>query len=170
MSLRDAYGNTYTYAQLGGVATLYPVLEPHDHSAVSSRIAQSGSAGEPAPSGPASAGAQPRSPLSEGAAVSGLALGAAAGSGSTRRPPATRSGRHRRGPEPTPPASTPRVFRAGSDDVYLHPLQPGVQVLAGTVLGHVGPARRRGLGRQRPGRRRTAHALPDPSGRRRARR
>ena len=79
VSLRDAYGNTYVYAQLGSVASLYPVLAPHEHTAVSARIARSGAAAEPAPSGPATAGAQPRSPLSEGAAVSGLALGAAAG-------------------------------------------------------------------------------------------
>jgi len=31
------------------------------------------------------------------------------------------------------------VVRSGSDEVYLHPLSVGVQVLAGTVLGHVGP-------------------------------
>jgi hypothetical protein len=138
VSLRDAYGNTYTYAQLGSVATLYPVLEPHDHTAVSPRIAQSDGSGEPAPSGPASAGAQPHSPLSEGATVSGLALGAAAGlepaPASVPTPPVL--------PAPTstpPPATSPRVFRAGPDDVYLHPLSVGVQVLAGTVLGHMGP-------------------------------
>ncbi len=70
VSLRDAYGNTYTYAELGGVATLYPVLEPLENTAVSPRIAQSSPSGEPAPSGPASAGAQSRSPLSEGATES----------------------------------------------------------------------------------------------------
>jgi Transglycosylase SLT domain len=139
VSLRDAYGNTYTYAQLGSVATLYPVLEPHDHTAVSPRIAQSDGSGEPAPSGPASAGAQPHSPLSEGAAVSGLALGAAAGlepaPASAPTPPVLST------PTPAPPpATSPRVFRAGPNDVYLHPLSVGVQVLAGTVLGHVGPA------------------------------
>ena len=31
-----------------------------------------------------------------------------------------------------------RVFTEGANDVYLHPLVPGVQVIAGTVLGHVG--------------------------------
>jgi hypothetical protein len=30
------------------------------------------------------------------------------------------------------------VFRAGPNDVYLHPLRAGVMVIAGTVLGHVG--------------------------------
>jgi hypothetical protein len=140
VSLRDAYGNTYTYAELGSVATLYPVLEPHDHSAVSSRIAQAGSSGEPAPSGPASAGAQPRSPLSEGAAVSGLALGAAAGLESPSGAPATPPPVASTPAAPPPPASAPRVFREGSVDVYLHPLSVGVQVLAGTVLGHIGPS------------------------------
>ena len=139
VTLRDAYGNTYTYAELGSVATLYPVLEPHEHTAVSSRIASSNGSSEPAPSGPASAGAQPRSPLSEGATVSSLALGAAAG---LEAPPASST------PPPASavpaaaspaPAATPREFSAGSDEVYLHPLSVGVQVLEGTVLGHVGP-------------------------------
>ena len=137
VTLRDAYGNTYTYAELGSVATLYPVLEPHEHTAVSARIAAAGASGEPAPSGPASAGAQPRSPLSEGGTVSLLALGAAATLESPPIAPAT--------PPvasipaaPAKPAKTPRQFRAGADEVYLHPLSVGVQVLAGTVLGHVG--------------------------------
>jgi hypothetical protein len=30
------------------------------------------------------------------------------------------------------------VFRAGPNDVYLHPLSAGAHVIAGTVLGHVG--------------------------------
>ena len=46
VSLRDAYGNTYVYAQLGSVAALYPVLQPHEHTAVSARIAQSGGAAQ----------------------------------------------------------------------------------------------------------------------------
>jgi len=64
VSLRDAYGNTYTYAELGDLASLYPVLVPHVHSKVSSRLAGAGGAskGERPPSGPATAGAQSRSP------------------------------------------------------------------------------------------------------------
>ncbi len=134
VSLRDAYGNTYVYAQLGGVAALYPVLEPHDHTAVSPRIVQP--AGEPAPSGPATAGAQPRSPLSEGAAVSGLALGATAGLEPAPSTPAPAPSQPVVPPPPAP--ATVRVFRSGPNDVYLHPLRAGVQVIAGTVLGHVG--------------------------------
>jgi soluble lytic murein transglycosylase-like protein len=138
VSLRDAFGNTYVYAELGDVASLYPVLQPHVHSTVSPRIAQGAGRGEPAPSGPATAGAQARSPLSEGATVSGLALGAAAGleaapgSATTTSAPAA---------SPVParkPSGRVSVFREGSNDVYLHPLRAGVQVIAGTVLGHVG--------------------------------
>ncbi len=140
VSLRDAYGNTYTYAQLGSVAALYPVLEARVETAVSRRIARVGSGSTtPKPSTPASAGVQPHSPLSEGAVSSGLALGAA--SALETPPPAPAA------PAPAPvlaapptPARMPRVFRAGPDEVYLHPLVAGVQVLAGTVLGHLGAA------------------------------
>jgi murein DD-endopeptidase MepM/ murein hydrolase activator NlpD len=83
ISLKDPYGNTYTYAGLGTLSTLYPVLE-----AVESK--------RPA----AAPGASATSPASSGAT---------------------------------------RVFKAGSDNVYLHPLHVGVQVIAGTVLGHVAP-------------------------------
>jgi hypothetical protein len=90
ISLTDAYGNTYTYSELGTLATLYPVLEAVEHnppSAHSSSLAGAGSAGSQA---------------------SQIAHGATS------------------------------VFRAGSDNVYLHQLRVGVQVIAGTVLGHVG--------------------------------
>ncbi len=139
VSLRDAYGNTYTYAQLGETASLYPVLKPHDNPSGSKRIAKAGAPVGPAPSAPATAGVQPRSPISEAAVSSGLALGAAAGLESAGTPPTL--------PVPTTPApatppvpatDAPREFRSGSNDVFLHPLRVGVQVIAGTVLGHVG--------------------------------
>jgi len=137
VSLRDAYGNTYVYAQLGLVAALYPVLVPHAHTTVSARIAQAGGAGEPAPSGPATAGAQPRSPVSEGATVSGLALGAAAGLEAAPAFPSSRPGPSTPPTAPRAPKPRARVFREGPDDVYLHTLRVGSQVIAGTVLGHV---------------------------------
>jgi murein DD-endopeptidase MepM/ murein hydrolase activator NlpD len=137
VALRDAYGNTYVYGQLGEVAPVYPVLEPHVHTAPSPRIAQPGGESEPAPGGPASAGAQPRSPLSEGAAVSGLALGAAAGLEAPASAPTTPAPAPTQAPAPKPSPHV-RVFTEGANDVYLHPLVPGVQVIAGTVLGHLG--------------------------------
>src|SRR5207253_10647589 len=39
---------------------------------------------------------------------------------------------------PGPSGSPPHSFRAGVYEVYLKPLRPGVTVIAGTVLGHVG--------------------------------
>jgi murein DD-endopeptidase MepM/ murein hydrolase activator NlpD len=134
VSLRDAFGNTYTYAQLGDVSSVYPVLQPHVHTTVSRRIGQPGARPEPAPSGPATAGAQPRSPVSESATVSTLALGAAAALEAAPAAPTHPSA-------PAVPAPAPpnvRAFTEGSNDVYLHTLRAGVQVIAGTVLGHVG--------------------------------
>jgi murein DD-endopeptidase MepM/ murein hydrolase activator NlpD len=136
ISLRDAYGNTYTYAELGEIAQLYPVLELRGHSsAPSGQEAQASSTSEPAPSGPATAGAQPRSPLSAAAVSSTLALGAAAGIGSEATPsPAAAPAKALQASS----ATVVRKFRAGPDEVYLHPLKVGVQVIAGTVLGHLG--------------------------------
>jgi hypothetical protein len=166
ISLRDAYGNTYTYARLGSVATLYPVLKPHDGAPAEAPNAKSTEPAEPRPTGPASAGTQAGSKdpaagaavASEGPAVSGLALGGAAGLGSsiagtstssspaTGTPPvlapaspevSTSSEPSTAGSSPASPGPTPRVFRAGPNDVYLHPLHAGARVIAGTVLGHV---------------------------------
>ncbi len=134
VSLRDAFGNTYVYAELGEVAPLYPVLEARVKSAVSARISNPAPAGEPAPSGPATAGVQPRSPMSEGATVSALAFGAAA----SLEGAATSARAAARPPRPPAPTAGVRQFSEGPDEVYLHPLHAGVQVLAGTVLGHVG--------------------------------
>ncbi len=144
VSLRDAYGNTYTYAQLGSVAPLYPVLEPRVDTAVSARIAHpaAGANGAgPQPRAPASAGVQPHSPLSRAAVTTGLAMGAA---NALETPPAPKPA----SPPPVLPspagagaaASVPHAFRSGPNEVYLNPLHPGVQVLAGTVLGHIGAA------------------------------
>ncbi|MGH2831468.1 MAG: lytic murein transglycosylase, partial [Solirubrobacteraceae bacterium] len=129
ISLKDTFGNTYTYAQLGSLATLYPVLELREHS-LSALAAQASPESESAPSGPASAGSQPRSPLSQAATTSSLALGAAASIGS-QAPPASR-------PQTPPASAAVHEFRAGPDEVYLHQLRVGVQVIAGTVLGHLG--------------------------------
>jgi murein DD-endopeptidase MepM/ murein hydrolase activator NlpD len=135
VELRDAYGNTYIYAQLGAVSSVYPVLEPLLHTTPSPRIAKPEER-EAAPSGPATAGAQPGSSLSEGATISSLALGAAAGLETAPTVP------HRVAVVPKPRAkrAVVRVFAEGANDVYLNPLRPGVQVIAGTVLGHVGAA------------------------------
>jgi Transglycosylase SLT domain len=141
VSLRDAYGNTYVYGELGSVATEYPVIEPRVDSKVSAELSSSKGPSETAPSGPATAGSQPRSPISEAGTVSGLALGAAAG---LEGAPATTQQQPQAEPaqpaaaQPQPVAPNVRAFREGSSEIYLHKLRPGVQVIAGTVLGHLG--------------------------------
>jgi hypothetical protein len=92
ITLEDAYGNAYTYAELGTIATLYPVLEARE-----SRRLRAGGGG----SGPSSS-------------VLGPSASASASVGATR------------------------MFKAGPENVYLHPLHAGAHVIAGTVLGHVG--------------------------------
>ena len=161
ISLRDAYGNTYTYAQLGHVARFYPVLQPHEGPAAASPPARSGEAREPAPTGPASAGAQPRAGAApeEFAAVARLAPSAPADLGAVTGSPAgpdaapgLAAAPSVGAPAPAAPATPPsgpatqRPFRAGPNDVYLHPLRAGVRVIAGTVLGHVGAGAGQGGG------------------------
>ncbi|MHB1809470.1 MAG: lytic transglycosylase domain-containing protein, partial [Solirubrobacteraceae bacterium] len=70
VSLRDADGNVYTYAQLGSLATLYPVLRP------SRRLVEGARPARPAarPQGAASAGVQARSPVGAGGVTQSLAL------------------------------------------------------------------------------------------------
>jgi hypothetical protein len=177
ISLRDAYGNTYTYAKLGSVAQLYPVLRPHDAKPADGQSSKGQEPAEPRPTGPASAGTQAGSapPAGEGAATSALSLGSAsaleaaapgstvtpqpgadaapsqspapsgagAGTGAGEAAATSPSGEDESAPAPTaPPAppsgATPRVFRDGPNDVYLHELHAGARVIAGTVLGHVG--------------------------------
>jgi hypothetical protein len=140
IELRDAYGNTYTYAQLGEVAPVYPVLEPLVHSTPSSRIVHRSAGAEPIPSGPATAGAQAGSPLTESATVSSFALGATAGleTAASVSAPATKAAPAPKAAQRT--SSSTRVFTEGANNVYLNPLRAGVQVIAGTVLGHVGAA------------------------------
>ncbi|HEY1834815.1 MAG TPA: lytic murein transglycosylase [Solirubrobacteraceae bacterium] len=137
--LRDAYGNTYVYGNLGDTSSVYPVVEPRVDSAVTRRISSSSEASESTPTGPATAGVQQRSPLSEAGTLSGLAMGATAQLEST--PTAAQPRAENKTPAATHPAEVaPGVseFAEGSNDVFLHPLTAGVQVIAGTVLGHVG--------------------------------
>lgn len=162
ISLRDAYGNTYTYAQLGRLARYYPVLQPHEGGA-SIATHSSHQAPEPKPAGPASAGVQPRTqPLEETGAVGGFGAGAAQpsadaaagssslpgvaaapGSGGSLHPSAAATPTSRSGGASASsggsslPGGAPSSFRAGPNDVFLHPLRRGVRVIAGTVLGHL---------------------------------
>jgi hypothetical protein len=120
ISLRDAYGNTYTYAKLGSVAELYPVLKPHEGAGSSQKSAQQAEGpDEPKPTAPASAGTHTdaSAPAGEGAGLSALSLGtssglesAAPGSAEASTQPASPPA----APVPATPAGTPATGTAGS--------------------------------------------------------
>ncbi len=105
VSLRDAYGNTYTYAKLGSVAQLYPVLKPHDAKAGDSATGPGQAADEPKPTAPASAGTHTEAtpPAGEGSSSSALSLGPQARS-KRRRPARGRPHRHPPRATKQPPA------------------------------------------------------------------
>jgi len=141
VKLRDTWGDTYTYGDLGSVATLYPVLTPQIQARRLGHLADvpiGSRRGAAIP--PASAGVQPHSPISAGAVSSGLAMGAAAALETTPVPPiptpllASRAHRVRAS------HGAPRVFRAGHEIVHLRSLRVGSRIIAGTVIGHLGAA------------------------------
>lgn len=134
VKLRDAYGDTYTYADLGSVASLYPVLAPRERIEASARVSRHPA--ERPPTGPATAGAQSHSPVSAAAVASGFAFGAAPKleSAPAQSPAVTAH------TPPQPPREAPaagETFAAGPEQVTLRTLQPGVHVIAGTIIGHL---------------------------------
>jgi Transglycosylase SLT domain len=134
VSLRDAYGDVFTYADLGEVASVYPVLAPRERR--DGALAAFARRPAPRPSGPATAGVQPHSPLSLAAVRSGFAFGPIAAlqrpSAPSRRLRVATAVRRDRSAAPST-----RSFLEGPERVYLRDLAPGTQVIAGTVLGHL---------------------------------
>jgi murein DD-endopeptidase MepM/ murein hydrolase activator NlpD len=122
ISLRDAYGNTYTYAKLGSVAELYPVLKPHEGAGSSQKSPQPGEgADEPKPTTPASAGTHTdaSAPAGEGAGLSALSLGTPSGLESAAPGSAeasTQSASPAATSVPATPAGTPATGTAGSSE------------------------------------------------------
>jgi transglycosylase-like protein with SLT domain len=117
VSLRDAYGNTYTYAKLGSVAELYPVLKPHEASRAAEQPSQqSQGPDEPKPTMPASAGthAVAGAPAGEGAGLSALSLGTPNSLEGTG-PAGAAGGQGPAAPaQPASPVSAPATSGAGS--------------------------------------------------------
>jgi hypothetical protein len=127
ISLRDAYGNTYTYAKLGSVAELYPVLKPHEGTGSSQKSAQQAEGpDEPKPTAPASAGTHTdaSAPAGEGAGLSALSLGTPSGLESAAPGSAeasTQSASPAATPAPVTPAGTPATGTAGSSEAGSAP-------------------------------------------------
>jgi hypothetical protein len=127
ISLRDAYGNTYTYAKLGSVAELYPVLKPHEGAGTSQKSAQQAEGpDEPKPTAPASAGTHTdaSAPAGEGAGLSALSLGTPSGLESTAPGSAeasTQSASPAATPAPATAAGTAATATAGSPEAVAAP-------------------------------------------------
>lgn len=130
ISLKDANGDVFTYADLGEVASVYPVLAPREHPGRSVLAA----ARKPvsAPREPATAGVQPHSPLSMASVRSDFTFGVAEelNQASPSEPASKASAPHRR-------LARPSSFLEGQERVYLRTLRPGAKLIAGTVLGHL---------------------------------
>ena len=111
--LQDAYGNRYTYAELGSVARYYPASkqQPVDGQSFTDARRASGR-DEPHPAQPASAGRQARHTVPRRA----------------REP----------GGSETYNVQSPRPFGIRSGGVQLQRLKRGAQVVAGTIIGRIG--------------------------------
>ena len=151
IELRDASGNLYTYAELGSVATMYPVPKPLVPKGPAPGALPLWAAGPSGPSAPASAGIQ--------------TTAAPAAWAGTRSSP-TVLVKERLFADPSRPASyaaggdlqiesqpvTPTRFDSyfsgilhlPRDQYTLSPLRAGAIVVAGTILGRVGPSPSRG--------------------------
>lgn len=135
LSLRDANGDVFTYADLGEVASVYPVLAPRDGGRASALPTRKRS--KPAPRDAATAGVQPHPTLSIAATEAGFTFGVAEDLSQAVVQPRAR---------PSRPASRrlaqapPKSFVEGPERVYLRSLRPGATVIAGTVLGHLASA------------------------------
>jgi hypothetical protein len=162
--LQDAYGNRYTYENLGSVSRYHPV--PKDEAANSKTSAQAISANEgsdPAPTLPASAGRQVDSGASGDPAAP-----ATPADGAASRPQAVVKQRLFANPtraNPSKHGGVEQAFeyesRVGGQDfttyrnyfarglslssrnAQLKPLKKGSRVIAGTILGRIGAATRR---------------------------
>ena len=132
VSLRDAYGNTYTYAKLASVAQLYPVLRPHDGQTGDKSAAKAQEPAEPRPAGPASAGTQAGSqpPAGEEAGTGALSLGSASAleataPGSTAAPAPGADAAPSQSPAPAAGAAAPSGESAGTSPSSEAQATPG---------------------------------------------
>ncbi|MEA2445142.1 MAG: hypothetical protein QOJ12_2434 [Thermoleophilales bacterium] len=162
--LQDAYGNSYTYDNLGSVSRFYPVpKDPTGSSANKAAAIPANNSADPTPTAPASAGRQPSD--AEAAAgkatapVTNTAPAAAPGPQTvakqrlfahpTRAQPSKNGGveqtfDHQNAKGGTKYETYRNYFSRGlslsSRDAKLKPLKRGSRVIAGTVLGQIGDA------------------------------
>jgi hypothetical protein len=167
LELQDASGNVYTYSQLGSIPSTYPVPKPV--SVPPSQVAQefSASPSAPTPSGPATAGSQ-QAPSLTTAQATREASGPLVSLPVTPQPASTTGSlvapmvKERLFADPYRPASYAAggalqirraaepissfqnyfsdVLHLAKNQYTLEPLRAGATVIAGTILGRIGPA------------------------------
>lgn len=168
--LRNAFGDRFTYGNLGSVSAWFPAPKPpRPSAALLSSAAPAGLEPGPRPTSPASAGAQSSGSNQAGALFRQARAQAAASSSSSAPLVATVNLSSRPSPSTltTPLAVLDRALRAATlvhtthsvlaryftgafglrpDQLVLEPLRVGSHVLAGTILGRL----RRTTGSRRP--------------------
>jgi hypothetical protein len=162
--LQDAYGNRFTYAELGSLADAYPVPKQNKLSARDFKLVSP--APDRAPDRPASAGRQPTDPAADPAKAKadGASESGASDSGAAATPANTEDTRSRLYAYPERRENQKRaglsgqldsllaqrmpgyeqfkgylanVMRFDPEKMALRPLQKGSEVTAGTVLGRI---------------------------------
>jgi Transglycosylase SLT domain/Peptidase family M23 len=153
VKLRDAFGNTYTYARLESVARKHPVPKKVDVSQSDIARELKLPKADPRPTLPASAGTQQRGNAEKAAKEKGAAVTAVEDVklekerlfAAPRRPNAFKHGGEEQLIEAGTITST-RAFREyfvrdfglSPEDVELKRLKVGSKVIAGTILGRIG--------------------------------
>jgi hypothetical protein len=163
IKLQDATGNIYTYAQLGSIPSTYPV--PKTGTITAARVpAELSAPPTPTPGAPATAGAQPIPGARQAAAASKAPPNSVPASVPVAGTPAEDVGalsKERLFADPARPSSfaaggaqQPGNSEAATDSFQnyfsealhlarsqytLEPLKPGAIVVAGTILGRLGP-------------------------------
>jgi murein DD-endopeptidase MepM/ murein hydrolase activator NlpD len=151
LQLRDAYGNTYTYAQLKKVADVYPVPKPRKVTAAQVRKELHLPKRDPKPSAPATAGRQAQAKAKAAKAKAAPRATKERLFANPARPAAYRAGGGdqllEQGTELAGSTSFKsyftQVFGLGRSDVVLKKLKPGSRVIAGTILGRIGHTEQR---------------------------
>jgi Transglycosylase SLT domain/Peptidase family M23 len=163
IDLQDSTGNIYTYAQLGSITKTYPVAKPVKITPADIATELSASPGR-APSAPATAGSQPTPAATTTTATTAskpITLPATAHTSAPVRSAPAPMVKERLFAHPARPASYAAggalqlqtaqqissfqsyfsdVLHLGRNQYTLEPLRTGSIVIAGTILGRIGPS------------------------------
>ena len=137
--LRDAFGNLYTYANLGKLATRHPVLKGHPAAGSAGMYAHPPR--DPAPTEAASAGEQSDSPAPKRVSRASKRPVKERLFANPRRKAARDAGGASQLPA-RPAANDLKLLGLPRDQVAIKKLHKGSRVVGGTVLGRIGSSSR----------------------------